>query len=102
MILRGTRQLPVVGKDLKLYRKNGGYEQALADFKSLDPDHIQSNNYEMFGRNGNIEIHLRGKRLMTGRGQNVEAFVTLTTKQNLKNSPHRIIKVIEYLSGGSG
>ena len=101
MILKGTRQLPIGYKDVKLYRKNGGFEQALTDFKSLGPDHVQSSNYEKFGRHGNNEIYLRGRSMMTETGPTIEAILTVITKQNLESKPHRVTKIIQYLSGGS-
>ena len=83
-----------MGKDLKLYRKNGGFEQALADFKSLGPDHVQSNNYEMFGRHGKNEIYLRDSRSMKERVPKYEAFLTVTIRQTLKNKPYLVTKTI--------
>lgn len=102
VILRGTRRLPVIGKDLKLYQKNGGFDKALADFKSLSPTTVQQNNFEMFGRQGKNEIILRGRRTLTGQKPRVEAYLTVITKQNgLMEKPYRITKTIHYLSGGS-
>ena len=101
MILRGTRRLPVIGKDLKRYQKNGGFEKALADFNSLSPTLVQQNNYEKFGRRGRNEIYLRGRRTMTGQEPKIEAFLTVFTKQEMKNRPYQITKTIQYLSGGS-